>query len=335
MHVIEGSGEEDKHTEEGDEGEHDPGDQPWEAQVGWIYAGHGEWEQANIDDKGSKEEVSPVQEPEWIQQWLVKNDKDIGLSEVVRKGGYPNRWGACIPIESGWNLDIMKELLSDYQDKEVVDWLRYGWPSGRLPTLQPPGWSMKNHKGASDFPEELQKYIDKEKNYGAVMGPFRKIPFKGNIGISPLSTRPKKGSADRRVILDLSFPIGQAVNDGIPKDTYMGFAAKLTFPKMDDFGLRIYKLGKACCMFKIDLSRYFRQIPLDPADYPLIGYIIEGHIYFDKVLPMGMRSAPYIAQRITNAIAYIHRRLGYFLLNYVDDLWEPSSDKKYGRHMKH
>ena len=72
-------------------------------------------------------------------------------------------------------------------------------------------------------------------------------------------------------------------------------------------------------MFKIDLSRYFRQIPLDPGDYSLIGYVINGNIYFDKVLPMGMRSAPYIAQRVTNAIAFIHRKLDYFLLNYVDD----------------
>ena len=72
-------------------------------------------------------------------------------------------------------------------------------------------------------------------------------------------------------------------------------------------------------MFKIDLSRYFRQIPLDPGDYSLIGYVIDGKIYFDKVLPMGMRSVPYIAQRITDAIAYIHRQLEYFVLNYVDD----------------
>ena len=40
-------------------------------------------------------------------------------------------------------------------------------------------------------------------------------------------------------------------------------------------------------MFKIDLSRYFRQIPLDPGHYSLIGYIIDGKVYFDKVLPMG------------------------------------------------
>ena len=99
----------------------------------------------------------------------------------------------------------------------------------------------------------------------------------------------------------------------------MGLQAKLTFPKTDAFACRIYQLGRGCYIFKIDLSRYFRQILLDPGDYALIGYIIQGEIYFEKVLPMGMRSAPYIAQRITNAIAYIHRCLEYFLLNYVDD----------------
>ena len=32
-----------------------------------------------------------------------------------------------------------------------------------------------------------------------------------------------------------------------------------------------------------------------------------------------MSSASYIAQRITNAIAYIHRQLKFFLLNYIND----------------
>ena len=210
-------------------------------------------------------------------------------------------------------------MLGDYYDKELLEWLRYGWPTGRLPSLRPRGQSTQNHKGATVHPEHLQAYIKKEQKYQAVMGPFKKIPFKDNVGISPLSTRPKKGSTDRRVILDLSFPIGDAVNDGIPKDSYMGFIAKLTFPRTDDFTFRIFHLGEKCLMFKIDLSRYFRQIPVDPGDYSKIGYVIDRKIFFDKVLPMGMRSAPYIAQRITNAIAYIHRQLGYFLLNYVDD----------------
>ena len=49
-------------------------------------------------------------------------------------------------------------------------------------------------------------------------------------------------------------------------DTYLGFNVKLTFPKTDELALRIFELGLGCQMFKIDLSRYFRQIPLDPGD---------------------------------------------------------------------
>ena len=165
-----------------------------------------------------------------------------------------------------------------------------------MPSLPDPGISATNHKGATEHPRALKEYISKEHRKGAVMGPFDRIPFPSKIGISPLSTRPKKDSEERRLILDLSFPIGNSVNDGILKDNYLGFAVKLTFPKVDDFAFRIFSLGQRCMMFKIDLSRYFRQLPLNPGDYSLIGYIVDGKIYFGKVLPMGLRSAPYIAQ---------------------------------------
>ena len=93
------------------------------------------------------------------------------------------------------------------------------------------------------------------------MGPYDKIPFENKTGISPLSTRQKKDSKERRDILDLSFPIGQGVNDGVPKNSYLGWEAKLTFPNVDDFAFRIHQLGPNCMIFKIDLSRYFRQLP--------------------------------------------------------------------------
>ena len=199
--------------------------------------------------------------------------------------GYPNRWGARKVVQSKWNLELFETLLKDCHDNEVVEWIRYGWPTGWLPSLPAPQWATQNHKGATEYPCHLKAYIKKEQSYGAVMGPYKKVPFKDKTGISPLSTQPKKGSTDRRVTLDLSFPIGGAVNDGIAKDTYMGLPAKLTFPRTDDFTLRIYQLGTGCYMFKVDLSRYFRQIPLDPGDYSLIGYIIDRELYFDKVMP--------------------------------------------------
>ena len=278
--------------------------------------GHGEWAPPPEEQPSNTPEMELVKEDKWIYTWRCSNDEDIQLHHQVLTQGYPNRWWAQIPVRSKWNLDKFEELLQDYDDKEVVEWMWYGWPTGRLPTLPEPHIS---NKGATDHPSALQNYIAKEASHQAVMGPFLKTPFQSKIGISPLSSRPKKDSMEWRIILDLSYPPGGSINDGMIKDNYMGFPAKLTFPRVDDFAHRIYMLGKNCMMFKIDLSRYFRQLPLDPGDYSLIGYVINGKIYFDKVLPMGMRSAPYIAQRVSNAIAHIHRQLGYFLLNYVDD----------------
>ena len=284
----------------------------------WVYQGDGAWGQS--EQPHLMQPTAVFQGPTIMQELqLQMENEDLMLANLVNKLGYPNRYGARIPVKTKWNLEAFEEKLQGYEDQEVVEWLRYGWPSGRLPTLDPPGKTFKNHKGATDHPLALQKYITKEISKGAVIGPFTHIPFRHKVGISPISTRPKKNSTERRIIVDLSFPPGVAVNDGMIKDNYLGMTVKLTFPRVDDLALRIYTLGKSAMMFKIDLSRYFRQLPLDPGDYSLIGYVINDELYFDKVLPMGMRTAPYVAQRVTNAIRHIHEQLEYYLLNYVDD----------------
>ena len=43
---------------------------------------------------------------------------------------------------------------------------------------------------------------------------------------------------------------------------------------------------------------------------------------------MGMRTAPYIAQRVSNAIRYVHEQMSYFLLNYVDDFLGAETKQK-------
>ena len=71
-------------------------------------------------------------------------DRDLQLHDEVLTKGYPNRWGARIPVP----------------------------PSGRLPSLTDPGLSSKNHKGATEFLDVLRRYINKEMGKGAVMGPY-------------------------------------------------------------------------------------------------------------------------------------------------------------------
>ena len=134
-----------------------------EPMAGWLYIGHGEWtlpEQitnttttthknslnSNKHRMGeAQQEVMTLWEPRWIQKWRAIVDKDITLHKTVLDKSYPNRFGAQIPLQTKWNLDRMEVLLNDYEDKEVVEWMRYGWPSGRLPTMEDPQITTQNH----------------------------------------------------------------------------------------------------------------------------------------------------------------------------------------------
>ena len=148
----------------------------WHTQVGWTYLGHGEWAPPEDVSQGTYQ-CQIDREPEWIYKWRCTVDEDIKLHHKVMARGYPNRWGAKIPVKTKWNLERFTELLGDYEDRDIVEWIRYGWPTGRLPTLPDPSVSTKNHKGATEHTKALYKYIEKEQVHGAVMGPYKAIPF--------------------------------------------------------------------------------------------------------------------------------------------------------------
>ena len=68
----------------------------------------------------------------------------------------------------------------------------------------------------------VKAYLQNELHFNSVVGPFKSNPFLQPIGISPLNTRDKKDSTEKRIILDLSFPDSLAVNEGIDKSQYLG-----------------------------------------------------------------------------------------------------------------
>ena len=63
----------------------------------------------------------------------------------------------------------------------------------------------------------------------------------------------------------------------------------------------------------------FGHFLVDPLDYPLLGYCWKHSLYFDLVLPMGLRWAAMACQRITNAVCYICEMAGHHTLSYLDD----------------
>ena len=57
-------------------------------------------------------------------------------------------------------------------------------------------------------------------------------------------TRNKPNSDRRRVIIDLSWPLGASVNAVIDKDTYLGSPFALTFPTVDVITGELKCLGR-------------------------------------------------------------------------------------------
>ena len=63
--------------------------------------------------------------------------------------------------------------------------------------------------------------------------------------------------------------------------------------------------GPGCYTGKTDIESAFLLIPVHPNDWELLGMFWNGQYYFDKVLPFGLRSAPYIFNQLSDAIKWI------------------------------
>lgn len=93
----------------------------------------------------------------------------------------------------------------------------------------------------------------------------------------------------------------------------------VSYPTVDDIASLIAKKGPGCLIYKCDLKKAYRQFPIDPFDYPLMGFKWKNEYCFDIVLPMGLRSAAMACQRITDAVSFICKQHGFDVLNYLDD----------------
>ena len=98
------------------------------------------------------------------------------------------------------------------------------------------------------------------------MGPFESNPFSSDCVVSPLQVVIKDSTSKPRIVHDLSFPERFSVNDGISNDTFLNDSFELRLPGVDRLIEFIREKGKGCHIFKTDLRRAFRQIPVDPAD---------------------------------------------------------------------
>ena len=78
------------------------------------------------------------------------------------------------------------------------------------------------------------------------------------------------------------------------------------------------RLGRGALLFKVDISRAFQKVKVDPGDYDLLGLQWQG-VYVDTYIPFGTRHGSQIFQRLSSGVRYIMRQKGFPMIDYIDD----------------
>lgn len=256
--------------------------------------------------------------PELTDAARCKHPRFALLYDQVKHQNLPNFLGARQTVSSGLNLRQWENQLAHYHDKEICWFLRYGWPVGyHLDT--PPTSVGSNHQSAEQHGTHIDNFISIELEQLAIVGPFEAKPFKPWTRLSPLMTRPKRGSDSRRVIVDMSFPAGEAVNDGINITSIYGRDTTYTLPSIKDLVTLIQQANGTAWLWKADFARAYRQLRVDPIDTPLLGFGVSSGIYLDQCPSFGCRSSSAACQRVSAAVVFLMARAGFKVLAFLDD----------------
>ena len=238
----------------------------------------------------------------------VISDK-VKLFEHVNASGFHNFECCRIPVcHSSFNMSFWRQRLKGYKDEAVCDLIEFGFPLDFNRAKQVSCRVDRNHKGARDYPKFIDAYFQKECDALRIAGPFLSNPLSSKLAISPMDTVPKDCADERRVIVDLSWPAGASVNEGISKDVYLGEVINLHYASVEQVCSMVLEAGLGA------------QISVDPRDYCFLGYHWKDYYYFDTVLAMGQRNAAMACARTTDAVIYMHEKDGYHATNYLDDL---------------
>ena len=113
-----------------------------------------------------------------------------------------------------------------------------------------------SHQPSSDSVGLMEDFIMTEIEHGVMLGPFKDPPFTPWTLVSPMMVRPKRDSSKKRVIVDLSYPLGASVNTG--KGQYQGQPMAYTLPTIIDLADQITMLGTGAFIWCVDLARAYR-----------------------------------------------------------------------------
>lgn len=187
--------------------------------------------------------------------------------------------------------------------REISEGFRIGYDASMAPLKS----KKKNLISALEQPEVVSRYLAEEQVAGRVVkvGSIQEAEELG-VHCSPFGVIPKRNRPNKwRLIVHLSAPEGESVNDGVSKEL-----CSLTFIRVDDVVDRVLRLGKGALMAKMDIKQAYRNVPVHLQDRLLLGMQWQGQVYVDAALPFGLRSAPLIFSVLADVAQWIMEKWG-------------------------
>lgn len=229
-------------------------------------------------------------------------------------------------LDPGWpryrtpvEIQSLHPFLAAHPDQAFAGYMYNGLTNGfRIGYIyrqsQPP------HQAANHVSELANRHIVKDKvdaevAAGRLLGPLP-THLASLVQVSPLGLVPKAHQENKwRLIMDLSYPSGYSINDGIPPAL-----CSLHYASVDNAVDIIKQLGRGAQLVKLDVKDAYRIVPVHPSDYCHLGLCWQGKTYIDRALPFGLRSAPKIFTAVADLIAWILHQQGIrYQLHYLDD----------------
>ena len=109
---------------------------------------------------------------------VVNIGSPMGLSALeihafVRATGKYNYMGVRIPVKSQLNLAAWKAELTTYLDQQLLQLIEFGFPL-EFNRQCPLKFEGDNHISATEYPADIEAYIQEKCHFDAILGPFQK-----------------------------------------------------------------------------------------------------------------------------------------------------------------
>ena len=245
---------------------------------------------------------------EWLLEWnkLIQPARSPTLPEDANRMSTPLK------------LPSWAEALRSYPNEEVALFMlrgiAQGFRIGFIPSSTSLRSAARNLEGALTHPQVVEVYLKEELSLGRVVGPLPPSLHAG-CHVSRFGVIPKGHQQEKwRLIVDLSYPKGHSINDGIPKHL-----CSLKYISIDHAVQKILHYGKGTLLAKIDIKSAFRLLPVHPLDRHLLGTMWNNSLYIDTCLPFGLRSAPKLFNLLADLLAWVLEQKGVETLHYLDD----------------